>query len=159
MRIAIIYDSYFGNTKMIAETMAQTISNEHDVYLCHFDELNLDRLEQVELIVVGSPTRAFRHTKKISELIYNIIPVKKIPNVAVFDTRIALEDIDNKMLAFMAKKFGYANDSMAKLISKRGLNLISRPGEFQVADSQGPLKDGEIERAAQWINTVMVGLK
>lgn len=158
MKIAIIYDSYFGNTKMIAETMARTISTEHDVYLCNFDELNLDRLEQVELIVVGSPTRAFRHTKKIAELIYNIIPVKKIPKIAIFDTRIALEDIDNKMLAFMAKKFGYANDSMAKLISRRSLNLISKPGEFHVMDSEGPLKDGEIERASEWIETVMAGL-
>lgn len=155
MRIAIIFDSFFGNTKMIAETMAQTIADDHDVYVCHYDDLNLDRLEQIDLIVVGSPTRAFRHTKKIAELIYNIIPVKKIPNIAIFDTRIALEDIDNKMLAFMAKKFGYANDTMAKLLAKRSLNLIAHPGEFHVMDSEGPLKDGEIERASQWIKAVV----
>jgi flavodoxin I len=55
-----------------------------------------------------------------------------------------------KPCAFIVDKGGYAASTIAKALKKKGGQLAA-PGEgFYVTGEQGPLKDGELERAADW---------
>jgi flavodoxin I len=64
-------------------------------------------------------------------------------SVAAFDTRTAT--IWNRILPF-----GYAAPGIAKGLENRGGNLAVPPEGFIVLGIRGPLKDGELARAADW---------
>jgi len=51
--------------------------------------------------------------------------------------------------------FGYAAKPIAdRLVRKRG-SLASPPEGFLVGGSEGPLKEGELERAAEWASLAL----
>lgn len=66
-----------------------------------------------------------------------------------------VEKIDNKFLKFMAKTFGYAYPSMQNSLKKLGAEIIAEGKGFIVLESEGPLQDGELERAAAWAETLL----
>ena len=110
----------------------------------------------MDLLVVGAPTRAFRPSDAIKAFL------KELPNdslkdvkVAAFDTRIDPKDIGNPILKFMANTFGYAAEPIAKGLVKKGGVLVGEPMGFVVLDSEGPLREGELERAADWVETLL----
>ena len=59
---------------------------------------------------------------------------------AAFDTRI------DKPPALT----GVAARGIAKRLGRRGWKLVAEPESFFVEDSEGPLADGELERAREW---------
>ena len=101
--------------------------------------------------MVGSPTRGFRPTEGIAKLLNGLLKNHLAgERLAAFDTRIALETIDSKAFCFIVDKGGYAASTIAKALEKKGGQLAA-PGEgFYVTGEQGTLKDGELERAADW---------
>lgn len=74
--------------------------------------------------------------------------------VAAFDTRIVLETIDSKALRFLVDKGGYAANTIAKTLEKKGGKPTAPPEGFFVTGEQGPLKDGELERATDWVKLI-----
>jgi hypothetical protein len=50
----------------------------------------------------------------------------------------------------MVKIFGYAAEPMAAKLKKKGGTVKNAPEGFIVGGTEGPLKDGELERAAAW---------
>ncbi len=151
MKSVIIYDSYFGNTENIARSIASGLADAYEVEVVAVNELIARVFDDCDLLIVGSPTRAFKPTKAISNYIKNL-PQKMLKNiyVAAFDTRIRITDVDSKILVFMVNLFGYAAKPIAKILCKKGGKLVARPEGFFVEDKEGPLFIGEIERAQQW---------
>jgi flavodoxin len=144
----VIYDSVFGNTEKIAQAIAAALGTQ----AMPVSQADADQLRDLDLLVVGSPTRGFRPTEGIAKLL-NGLPKNHLASVrvAAFDTRIALETIDSKALRFIVDKGGYAAGTIAKALEKKGGQLVvtgraqrglspisSRP----VTGEQGPLKDG-----------------
>ncbi|MDD4346819.1 MAG: hypothetical protein PHZ11_08045 [Desulfitobacteriaceae bacterium] len=72
-------------------------------------------------------------------------------DVLAFDTRISAKDTNSKVLNVFIKVFGYAAEPIGEKLQKKGGNLIAPPEGFFVKDSEGPLKEGELERAANWV--------
>ena len=70
--------------------------------------------------------------------------------VAAFDTRADLKDVNSALLTAFVKLFGYAAEPIAGRLKKKGGQLIAAPEGFFIKDTEGPLKDGELERAAVW---------
>lgn len=143
----VIYDSVFGNTEKIALAIAAGLGTQ----AIPVDRVNLKELHDLDLLVVGSPTRRFSPTESINRLLNNL-PNSHLDGVSVaaFDTRIALETIDSKVFRFIVDKGGYAAKAIAKALEKKGGRLVAQGEGFFVTDEQGPLKDGERERAADW---------
>jgi flavodoxin I len=52
------------------------------------------------------------------------------------------------------KLFGYAAEPIAAKLQKKGGTLAAPPEGFFVGGTEGPLKEGELERAAQWARRV-----
>ena len=151
MKVLIVYDSYFGNTEKIARSIGNTHDSNQTVEIVRASDIMTDQLTGAELLIVGSPTRAFRPTKGIMNFLKSI-PSHSLDGVrvAAFDTRISTDDIDSRMLKKLVHLFGYAAKPISDRLVKRGGILIIPPEGFYVQDNEGPLKDGEIERAAEW---------
>jgi len=154
MNALVIYDSVFGNTEKIAQAIAAALGTQ----AIPVSQADAGQLTGLDLLVVGSPTRGFRPTEGISKLLNGLSKNHLIGmRVAAFDTRIVLEEIDSKALRFLVDKGGYAASTIAKTLAKKGGQLAA-PGEgFYVTGEQGPLKDGELERAAAWVRKVQSG--
>ena len=148
MKKLVIYDSYFGNTAVIAETIAKELDCEH----IKVHAFKAEMVNDFDCLVIGSPTRAFTATKAIKQLIKKIN--RTDVNVALFDTRMQITDDTPKPLKAMVNKFGYANDTMEKMIHKKGIIPCFESGKFYVTDSEGPLDDDAIESAKAWVNAI-----
>ena len=146
MKILVIYDSYFGNTKKVAEAMFELIKEYGEI--ASVKEYKLEG--KYDLIVIGSPTRAFSPTKEIGTFAKKLTS-KQVSNVAFFDTRVDITTIDNKFLTFMEKRFGYSNDTLEKIFRRKKVNQITEAGKFYVHGNEGPLFDNELINAKLWI--------
>lgn len=140
MKTLVVYDSVYGNTEKIAQAIGGAVTG--DVRVLRADDASPADLAGIDLLVVGAPTQGGRPTlpvqgflKKISEMDIQGM------DVATFDTRITAKWVGI---------FGYAAGKIGKnLKSKRG-NLIVPPEPFFVKGTRGPLREGELERAAGW---------
>jgi hypothetical protein len=63
-----------------------------------------------------------------------------------------------RILAFFVKIFGYAAQPIADRLQKKGGELAVPPEGFYVGDTEGPLFEGELERAADWAKQILATL-
>lgn len=149
MKTLIIYDSYFGNTKEIAIAISEALNNSVVINIKDFSK---EKLENTELIIVGSPTRGFNYTESIKNLLDGLSTDElKNKKVLAFDTRIDSKDVKPKVLGFLMKTFGYASEKILKSLTRKGAIAFGEPGGFIVVDKDGPLKSKERERAQSWV--------
>ena len=140
MKALIIYDSVYGNTEEIARAIGRAISGE--VKVLRADEASPSDLESIDLLVVGAPTQGGRATPAVNKFLDRVAePAIKGVNVAAFDTRLSKRWVG---------VFGYAAGRIAGSLEKKGGTLVVPPEGFFVKGTKGPLKEGELERAAGW---------
>ena len=155
MNALVVYDSVFGNTEKVARAMGVALGVKKEVMVKKITEVEDDDLEGLDIIIVGSPTRGFRPAPGMSTFL------KKLgagcltgAKAAAFDTRIPLETIKSKVFRFVVSKGGYAAPAMAKLLQAKGAELAAAPEGFFVVESEGPLVDGELDRAIAWVKAI-----
>ena len=151
MKALVVYDSFFSNTEKIAQAIGEALRPQGEVGIFRVADIKVEQVAGVEVFIVGSPTRGFRPTPAIRDFLKSI-PRNGLQGVrvAAFDTRIAVQDVDNRFLHTMVRLFGYAAKPIADLLQKKGGELCLPPEGFIVKDTEGPLKEGELERAAEW---------
>ena len=160
MKVLIIYDSSFGNTEQIAQAIGNALGSQEDVEVLRVGNVKPEQLTGLKLLIVGSPTQRFRPTPAINNLLGRI-PMNGLRGVkvAAFDTRISVYDIDPPIVRFIGrfvvKLFGYAAKPIADRLKKKGGELTIPPEGFYVKGTEGPLKEGELERAADWAKQIM----
>lgn len=160
MKTLVIYDSQFGNTEQIAKAVAKAIAGEldsaDDVALLRIGDVRPEHLENLDLLVVGSPTQAFSATGTVKKMLDGLLRQQlEGVKVAAFDTRMSVEDVNSRIFTPMAKMFGYAAKPIADRLVKKGGMLAVPPEGFFVIGEQGPLKEGELERAADWARSIL----
>ena len=148
MKSLIIYDSYFGNTQKVAEEISKNFT---DSKLLNITDFKPENLKNIELLIVGSPTRAFSPSERTTKFL-NSLPSNSLEgiDVASFDTRMDVEKAPSKILKFLAGIFGFAAEPITKKLVKKGGEQILEPIGFNVKDTEGPLEDGELERIQDW---------
>jgi len=151
MKSLVIYDSYFGNTEKIAQAVGKALGSAKSVTVIKVGQAQHDMLQEVDIFIIGSPTRGFNPTPAVKSFL------KKIPanglsglKVAAFDTRIPMGENVPGFLRFMVKLFGYADKPLHDLLLMKGGHAAVPSEGFFVKDSEGPLVDGELERASEW---------
>jgi len=152
MKALVIYDSQFGNTKKIAQTIAEGLSPEGEVEARHIGDIQPDDLRGLGVLILGSPTQRFRPTEGTTDFV-KAIEHDALSNtrVAAFDTRLTEEEIEKTgILAFFVRIFGYAAKPISDRLVKKGGELILPPEGFFVDGIEGPLLEGEIDRARSW---------
>ncbi len=59
----------------------------------------------------------------------------------------------------LLRVFGYAAGRITNSLKSKGGHLAAEPEGFIVEDSEGPLKQGELERAAIWAKGIVENKK
>ena len=158
MKVLVVYDSVFGNTEKVAQAISSALAETMESRALQVKQASVSDLSAVDLLIVGSPTRAFSSTPDTKSFLKQI-PAKSLAKVkiAAFDTRMtqAMVDEAGKILAFMVNLFGYAAEPIAKKLQKKGGSQVVSPEGFYVTASEGPLADGELERAAEWAKKIV----
>lgn len=147
MKAHIVYDSAFGNTKSVAEAVAGSLG-ELGASPVPVGDFRPDDLAAGDLLVLGSPINGWRPTPKITQLL-SMLGDGHLKGVkaAAFDTRVRM---------FV---HGDAAKKMAHTLRNSGADIISEPMPFYVQGSEGPLRPGEIEKAARWGKSLLEALE
>lgn len=150
MRTLVVYDSVQGNTERIARAIGEVLPGE--VQVLRVTQADARDLEAVDLLVIGSPTHGGGPTEAIQALLEKMgAPARVEARVATFDTRLAWRWI---------RLFGFAAPRMADALEARGWTLVGEPGGFFVGSKKiGPLKPGEVDRAAAWAKELAASLE
>ena len=162
MRAVVVYESMYGNTRRIAEAIAEGL---HDINTVVMQVAQADAVMTggADLIVVGGPTHAFGMSRPQTraQAVENarragstltVEPGAAGPGIrewlasadldgaatAVFDTRVRA-----------TRGMGHAASKIRRALRGRQCHLLSRPESFFVT-KQNELLDGEIDRARDW---------
>ena len=157
MKAMVVYDSAYGNTEKVAQAVANALGSQEDVVLARAGDVKPEQLAGLTLLIVGSPTQKFSPTSATTHCLKSI-PEKGLAGakVAAFDTRFTEGEIEKvRILAFFVRLFGYAAEPIAKRLEKKGGVLAVPPEGFYVGDTEGPLLEGELERAADWAEQIL----
>lgn len=151
MTVLLVYDSVYGNTEKLARAIAGAIQPSDHIKVLRAKDASPAEPGSIDLLIVGSPTQGGRPTPAILEFL-NAIPANALKNtgVAAFDTRLA---------GLFVKIFGYAAGRIAASLVAKGGHLVAQPEGFIVKGKEGPLENGELERAAVWAKGLLQGMK
>ena len=162
MKIAVVFESIYGNTAAIAQAVAEGLRalGEVDVRAVG------DELVEADLLVVGAPTHAHglpsSMTRKAIEAAAEEAeakgnPLDYQPTAGMRKFLDRLPEVDGPPAACFDTRFdksriltGSAAKTMARKLGRRGYRIIAEPESFFVLDAEGPLKEGELDRARRW---------
>lgn len=142
MSILVVYDSVYGNTERIAGVIGGAFPGE--VQVLRVSEADPNELASADLLIIGSPTHGALPTEAVQALVDRIGPPScEGARAATFDTRLTWR--------FLERWGGFAAPKIAVLLMEKGWTIAGEPGGFFVKGlKKGPLKKGEVERAAAW---------
>jgi flavorubredoxin len=157
MRAIVVYESIWGNTEKVARAVAAELESSMTVELFDTDSAPA-LLDAYDLVVVGGPTHAFSMSRPatretaVSTKGAERAPVRGIREwieaagstlrdiaVAVFDTRVETPRMP-----------GSAAKVARRALGAHGFNTTVDAESFRVHGYEGPLVDGELERATLW---------
>lgn len=146
MSTLVVFDSNYGNTKTIAETIAAGLG--HGTVAVSVVGLNPESLAGVELLVVGSPIIGWKPSERMQAFLAGLgHGALRGIQAAAFDTRVRL---------FI---HGDAAGKISHALEKAGARIVAKPQGFIVEGKEGPLAVGEVEKAAAWADSITVALK
>ena len=151
MKALVIYDSFFGNTEQVARAVGRGLGAPETVRVVRVGGVTAEALRGASVVVVGSPTRGFRPSGAIAKFLKGL-PAGALSGarVAAFDTRISTTDVNNRLLNMLVRRLGYAAEPIGRKLAQKGGRTAAAPEGFFVKGSEGPLKEGELERATAW---------
>jgi flavodoxin len=157
MKAMVVYDSAYGNTEKIARAIGDALGTQGEVTVVRAGDAKPDQLAGLALLVVGSPTQKFSPTGTTTGFLKGI-PKNGLQGVkvAAFDTRFPVSEVEKvRILAFFVRIFGYAAEPIAGRLQKKGGDVVVPPEGFYVSGTEGPLLEGELERAADWAKEIL----
>lgn len=162
----VVYESMWGNTEQVARAVGEGLSSALQVELCEVNDAPRSPAPDVDLVVVGGPTHAFSMTRAstredarnqgadhggatgLREWLDALPDGQHAQRVATFDTRVEK----------MRHLPGSAAKSAARVVHRHGYERAAASESFYVTDTDGPLVDGELERARAWGHRIAAGL-
>lgn len=160
MTTLVVHESMFGNTRAVATAIAAALPAP--VVTVEVSDAPATLPSHVDLLIVGGPTHAFSMSRSstrhdavaqgashvdgaigIREWLAALTPAPHV-RVATFDTRVTK----------VRKLPGSAARSASRVVAKRGLGHVVAVESFYVDGVEGPLLDGEVERAAGWARSL-----
>lgn len=160
MQAVVIYESMFGNTREIAERVAEALALRMDVVVEEVGHARRSLDEDVGLVVLGGPTRALGSSRRsVGVSLPATDPLAPlgtglrgwldgfvaagVPRFATFDTR-----LDHP------RRPGSAAEAAAGRLCELGFGLVADPETFWVRNTVGPLCPDEADRARRWGDSI-----
>lgn len=137
MDAVVVYASQFGNTRRIAEAIGRGLGP--DARVVEAEGFSPALLSPGSLLVVGSPIVRWKPLEGLGIWLDGLVPGSLHGvHTASFDTRVKL---------FI---HGDAAKKIEQALEKAGAERAADPTWYYVAGAEGPLLDGELERAEAW---------
>ena len=151
VKVIVVYESKYGNTKLVAETIIEGMREVSGVeaVLGELNEADLNQLNEFDAILVGSPNHLGNATKNIRKFIDGLGKLNlKGKSAAVFDT-------------YMYKDFEKAMKKMEKQISGKvpALKLVTPSLSIRVEGMKGPIAEGELPKCKEFGVKIATQLK
>ncbi len=161
MNALVVYESMYGNTRQIAEAVAEGLGGAKVLPVSQAAE----SVEDADLLVVGGPTHMHGLATSSSRRMaaeaakedghaalepgatdepglrrwLHDLPRREGATAATFDTRL---DRSPTLTGTAARGIG-------RRLRRRGYDVVGSES-FLVEDAEGPLEEGEVERARAW---------
>ncbi|MFD8749645.1 flavodoxin family protein [Kitasatospora sp. NPDC059577] len=172
MHTVIVYESMYGNTREIAEAIAEGV-HEADpgaaVDCLPVAEVSEDVTRSADLLVVGGPTHmhgmssglsrrmaasAEGHKEGHEKAAEEARATAEGPGLRAWFHDLPKTEPGTHAAAFdtrvdMARSGGAAN-GIAHRLSHHRYDMVAEPEGFIVEDNDGPLRAGELDRARAW---------
>jgi hypothetical protein len=159
MDALVVFESMFGNTEAIARAVGEGLSSRMDTKVVEVGAAPKVIAGNVGLLVVGGPTHAFGMSRPgtrktaaqqagpklvskgigLREWLADLRAESASGAVGTFDTRI-----------FKPRMPGSAARAAAKRLRALGLSEVAAAESFYVKGTDGPLLEGELDRARSW---------
>lgn len=151
MKALIVYESKYGNTRLVGETIAQGMMETEgaEATLVEVQEVDLDKTTDYDLIMIGSPNHVGGPTRGIMKLLDELGKLDlKQKWVAVFDT-------------YMGGDFEKAVKKMEKRISRKapGLKIAAQGLSVKVQGMKGPVVEGELPKSKEFGNRIVAQIR
>lgn len=154
MKSVVVYDSYFGNTEMVAKTIQEVFQQSHNSKLIHISEAYDLDIDSYDLIVIGSPTRYYKPTEPIVALVREVRAYSV--NVGFFDTRMDAEG--HWLLGPVEKLLGFAVDTMVSLIENGEATMDIEPLGVYVKSTKGPIRKTSVNDIQAWAKLLLASI-
>lgn len=156
MKTLILYRSYYGNTRTVADAIAQQIISKGHEAVVQDLRMRLPDLKGIDALIIGAPTRIGRVTGRARRVLRSLrrrgFGSKPI---AAFDT-VAQMPTDPEELAKVRKYVEPgAVGIMQRIARERGLNLFAERLRCEVTGMKGPLVDNSHMRAAAFASSFL----
>jgi len=157
MKTLIVYFSKFGNTRRIAQAIAETMKQARNARVVSINQLAASDFEGVDLVVVGSPTHGFTVPEAVRSAAA-VLPAGILAgkSVAAFDTTVRPWPL----------RLFRASPKLLRQLSQLGGKPVARPQTFfvQTGSTQGTgehdlLLAGQIDRARDWAHEILKQLE
>jgi flavodoxin len=150
-RVFVVYDTKYGNTKLVAEKIVEGIGEVEGIETAISDVKETDpkKAADYDAILIGSPTHFGGPVRGITKFIDKLGKLDlKAKWVAVFDT-------------YLGEDFEKAVKKMEKRIGEKvpGLKLITSGLSIRVDGMKGPVTDGEFPKCKDFGKKIANQLK
>jgi flavodoxin len=162
MRAVVVYESTYGNTRHVAEAIAEGLGESATVDVVPVSSAGDVNFSDLDLLVVGAPTHVHDDARKgeggttggddlVLEPGVTVVGIREWltsqrgarGRAATFDTRIEGTTVITEP----------ASERLADLFSDTQYELVAGPESFLV-DDDARLRPGEEDRARQWGGTL-----
>ena len=151
MDVLIAYESKYGNTKLVAETIGEGMKEVDGINLVikNIEEIDVPNLDNFDAILIGSPNHWFKQTRAIAKFINQLatLPLEG-KSFAVFDTHLK-KPHRHKAVERMEDQFKKKMPNMKRIMP--GLEVL-------VSGIKGPIPEGELPKCKEFGNLVATNL-
>ena len=157
MKGIVVYDTSYGNTKKIAETIAETL-NESGIEVDSFGVKDVKKLsaKDYDFLVLGSPTKFGTMSFAIKFFLGKVKNEEWMNKpFTAFDT----ENPENVEKSRIENKEWSAAEKIAEKLREKKMNQLLPVLKALVLGQKGPLKEGEIERTKDYARELAIKLK
>lgn len=157
MKGIVVYDTSYGNTKKVAETITETLK-ESGIEADLFDVKDVKKLsgKDYNFLVLGSPTKFGTMSFSIRGFLGKVKSEEWMNKpFAAFDT----ENPENIEKARAEKKEWSAGEKIASKLMEKKMNQVVPVLKALVHEMKGPLLEGEIERIKEYSKGLVAKLK
>ncbi len=152
MKGLVVYDTSYGNTKTIAETIAGTLKESGiEVALLYVKDVKKPSARDGDFLVLGSPTRFGTMSFAVRGFLGKVKSEDWTGKpFSAFDT----ENPEN-----LEKKEWSAAEKIATKLREKKMRQLLPVLKALVLGQKGPLQEGEIERTKEYARSLAAKLK
>jgi flavodoxin len=160
MKGVVVFDSVYGNTKQVAEAIAEQIrADGHSADMINLGETDARKVE-ADFMFLGSPTRMGRPTKKVKAFV-DLLDVEYWKNrpIVTFDTVGPMSEDEEKRKVWLARVEKSAATRMRDQARARGIEVHADVLHIAVTGFKGPLAPDALNVAKDFTHRFISSLK